>query len=99
MPLSAVLRNLGKMTATSLLEPGSPEVAIVCERLRNEKLLKKVRVSLCILICSSLCMVLSCPRNRVGSSAFKVLPRVFTIGRRFSDNSVEKFREIKVVCD
>ncbi|KAH0618320.1 hypothetical protein JD844_017410 [Phrynosoma platyrhinos] len=44
MPLTATLRNLGKMTANSVLEPGSPEVAIVCERLRNEKLLKKARV-------------------------------------------------------
>uniref|UniRef100_A0A674IQI3 RNA-binding protein RO60 n=1 Tax=Terrapene triunguis TaxID=2587831 RepID=A0A674IQI3_9SAUR len=41
MPLTAMLRNLGKMTANSVLEPASPEVAIVCERLRNEKLLKK----------------------------------------------------------
>ncbi|XP_042319447.1 60 kDa SS-A/Ro ribonucleoprotein [Sceloporus undulatus] len=44
MPLTATLRNLGKMTANSVLEPGSPEVTIVCERLRNEKLLKKARV-------------------------------------------------------
>ncbi|XP_033007288.1 60 kDa SS-A/Ro ribonucleoprotein [Lacerta agilis] len=44
MPLTAVLRNLGKMTANSVLEPGSPEVATVCERLRNEKLLKKARI-------------------------------------------------------
>uniref|UniRef100_A0A674JMB7 RNA-binding protein RO60 n=1 Tax=Terrapene triunguis TaxID=2587831 RepID=A0A674JMB7_9SAUR len=43
MPITAMLRNLGKMTANSVLEPASPEVAIVCERLRNEKLLKKVR--------------------------------------------------------
>ncbi|XP_066481795.1 RNA-binding protein RO60 isoform X3 [Tiliqua scincoides] len=44
MPITAMLRNLGKMSATSVLEPGSPEVAIVCERLRNEKLLKKARI-------------------------------------------------------
>ncbi|XP_060630517.2 RNA-binding protein RO60 [Anolis sagrei] len=44
MPLTAMLRNLGKMTANSVLEPGSPEVTIVCERLRNEKLLKKARI-------------------------------------------------------
>ncbi|XP_026511530.1 60 kDa SS-A/Ro ribonucleoprotein-like [Terrapene carolina triunguis] len=42
MPITAMLRNLGKMTANSVLEPASPEVAIVCERLRNEKLLKKI---------------------------------------------------------
>uniref|UniRef100_A0A8D0CE62 RNA-binding protein RO60 n=1 Tax=Salvator merianae TaxID=96440 RepID=A0A8D0CE62_SALMN len=44
MPLMAMLRNLGKMTANSVLEPGSPEVAKVCERLRNDKLLKKARI-------------------------------------------------------
>ncbi|XP_062991063.1 RNA-binding protein RO60 [Elgaria multicarinata webbii] len=44
MPLTAMLRNLGKMTANSVLEPGSPEVTIVCERLKNEKLLKKARI-------------------------------------------------------
>ncbi|XP_054836000.1 RNA-binding protein RO60 [Eublepharis macularius] len=44
MPLTAILRNLGKMTANSVLEPGSPEVTTVCEKLRNEKLLKKARI-------------------------------------------------------
>ncbi|XP_048354668.1 RNA-binding protein RO60 [Sphaerodactylus townsendi] len=44
MPLTAILRNLGKMTANSVLEPGSPEVTTVCERLKNEKLLKKARI-------------------------------------------------------
>lgn len=53
MPLTAILRNLGKMTANSVLEPGSPEVTVVCERLRNEKLLKKVKNSLCITLAFS----------------------------------------------
>ncbi|XP_006026562.2 60 kDa SS-A/Ro ribonucleoprotein [Alligator sinensis] len=44
MPLTAMLRNLGKMTAISVLEPGSPEVSLVCERLKNEKMLKKARI-------------------------------------------------------
>ncbi|NWX99183.1 RO60 protein, partial [Nothoprocta ornata] len=44
MSVSVVLRNLGKMTANSVLEPGGSEVAIVCERLGNEKLLKKDRI-------------------------------------------------------
>nr|XP_034977756.1 60 kDa SS-A/Ro ribonucleoprotein isoform X1 [Zootoca vivipara]XP_034977757.1 60 kDa SS-A/Ro ribonucleoprotein isoform X1 [Zootoca vivipara]XP_034977758.1 60 kDa SS-A/Ro ribonucleoprotein isoform X1 [Zootoca vivipara]XP_034977759.1 60 kDa SS-A/Ro ribonucleoprotein isoform X1 [Zootoca vivipara] len=44
MLLTTMLRNLGKMTANSVLEPGSPEVAAVCERLTNEKLLKKARI-------------------------------------------------------
>ncbi|XP_029474393.1 60 kDa SS-A/Ro ribonucleoprotein [Rhinatrema bivittatum] len=44
MPLTALLRNLGKMTADLVLAPSSPEVALVCERLCNEKLLKKARI-------------------------------------------------------
>ncbi|XP_053549059.1 RNA-binding protein RO60 [Bombina bombina] len=44
MPLTAMLRNLGKMTADSVLAPASPEVASVCERLNNDKLLKKARI-------------------------------------------------------
>ena len=46
MPLTALLRNLGKMTANSVLEPGNSEVSLVCEKLCNEKLLKKVSISL-----------------------------------------------------
>nr|XP_006010530.1 PREDICTED: 60 kDa SS-A/Ro ribonucleoprotein isoform X2 [Latimeria chalumnae] len=44
MPLMAMLRNLGKMTKEMVLVPGSPEVAMVCERLRNERMLKKARI-------------------------------------------------------
>ncbi|XP_004706709.1 60 kDa SS-A/Ro ribonucleoprotein [Echinops telfairi] len=44
MPLTALLRNLGKMTANSVLEPGSSEVSLVCEKLCNDKLLKKARI-------------------------------------------------------
>ncbi|XP_053324606.1 RNA-binding protein RO60 isoform X2 [Spea bombifrons] len=44
MPLTALLRHLGKMTADSILTPGSPEVTMVCEQLNNEKLLKKARI-------------------------------------------------------
>uniref|UniRef100_A0A8C5QHQ4 Ro60, Y RNA binding protein n=1 Tax=Leptobrachium leishanense TaxID=445787 RepID=A0A8C5QHQ4_9ANUR len=44
MPITAMLRNLGKMTANSVLIPGSPEVYMVCEMMNNEKLLKKARI-------------------------------------------------------
>ncbi|NXN43211.1 RO60 protein, partial [Rhinoptilus africanus] len=44
MSISILLKNLGKLTANSVLEPQGSEVAIVCERLRNEKLLKKGRI-------------------------------------------------------
>ena len=49
MPLTALLRNLGKMTANSVLEPGNSEVSLVCEKLCNEKLLKKVSVTFAML--------------------------------------------------
>ncbi|KAM6124222.1 LOW QUALITY PROTEIN: RNA-binding protein RO60 [Pterocles gutturalis] len=41
MPISVLLRNLGRLTANSVLEPRGSEVAIVCER-QNEKLLKRI---------------------------------------------------------
>ncbi|XP_058034074.1 RNA-binding protein RO60 isoform X1 [Ahaetulla prasina] len=44
MPVTAILKNLGKMTANFVLEPGSSEVAMVCEKLKNEKLLKKAQI-------------------------------------------------------
>ncbi|XP_069497174.1 RNA-binding protein RO60 [Ambystoma mexicanum] len=44
MPMAAMLRNLGKMTADSILVPSSPEVLLVCERLCDERLLKKARI-------------------------------------------------------
>ncbi|KAL1774857.1 60 kDa SS-A/Ro ribonucleoprotein [Sigmodon hispidus] len=44
MPITALLRNLGKMTANSVLAPGNSEVSLVCEKLCNEKLLKKARI-------------------------------------------------------
>ncbi|XP_070602435.1 RNA-binding protein RO60 isoform X2 [Erythrolamprus reginae] len=44
MPVTAILKNLGKMTANFVLEPGSSEVAMVCEKLKDEKLLKKAQI-------------------------------------------------------
>ncbi|XP_043942712.1 60 kDa SS-A/Ro ribonucleoprotein [Protopterus annectens] len=44
MPIMAMLRNLGKMTQEALLKPGSDEVQLVCERLKNKKLLKQARI-------------------------------------------------------
>ena len=37
------------MTANSVLEPGNSEVSLVCEKLCNEKLLKKVSVTFAML--------------------------------------------------
>ncbi|XP_078263879.1 RNA-binding protein RO60 isoform X2 [Rhinoraja longicauda] len=44
MPIIAILKNLGKMTADSILKPGSEEVAMLCERLKNETALKKAQI-------------------------------------------------------
>ncbi|XP_049625684.1 RNA-binding protein RO60 [Suncus etruscus] len=44
MPLTDLLRNLEKMAANFVLEPAYPEVSLVCEKLCNEKLLKKARI-------------------------------------------------------
>ncbi|MBN3324491.1 RO60 protein, partial [Atractosteus spatula] len=44
MPLAAMLRNLGKMTADEVLELGSSEVTMVCERLQNESVLKQAQI-------------------------------------------------------
>lgn len=44
MPMTAMIRTLGRMGAVGLLKPMSAAVKTVCSRLRNEDLLKKARV-------------------------------------------------------
>lgn len=44
MPMTAMIRNLGKMSSLGLLDNGSPEEAYVCSRLGNVELLKKARI-------------------------------------------------------
>ena len=44
MPITAMIRNLNKMTAIGLLEGNNEQVQSVCEKLRNEDLLKKARI-------------------------------------------------------
>lgn len=44
MPMTAMLRNLAKMTAIGLLAPLSSATALVCKRLGNPVLLRKARV-------------------------------------------------------
>jgi 60 kDa SS-A/Ro ribonucleoprotein len=44
MPMTAMIRNLGKMTSVGLLAPLSDGVAQVCSKLGNESALKKARV-------------------------------------------------------
>lgn len=44
MPMTAMIRNLGKMSAIDLLKPLSSHSALVCSRLRDSTLLSKARI-------------------------------------------------------
>ena len=44
MPMTAMIRNLGKMSAIGLLEDGSAEVARVCEKLQDTDVLKAAKI-------------------------------------------------------
>ena len=44
MPMTAMIRNLGKMTNVEVLAPTSEGAAKVCKMLKNEKSLKDARV-------------------------------------------------------
>ena len=44
MPMTAMIRNLNKMTAIGLLEDGNDQVKTVCQKLCNEDLLWKARI-------------------------------------------------------
>ncbi|XP_033643575.1 60 kDa SS-A/Ro ribonucleoprotein-like [Asterias rubens] len=44
MPMTAMIRQLGKLTSIELLKPGSEETKMVCDRLRNENRLSKARI-------------------------------------------------------
>ncbi|XP_076829275.1 RNA-binding protein RO60 isoform X2 [Brachyhypopomus gauderio] len=43
MPVSCLMRHLGKMTADRVLIPGSPDVVAVCERIQDEQALMKTK--------------------------------------------------------
>lgn len=44
LPLTAMLRNLGRITANGLLKPMSEEVGLVAEKLTNQEALRKARI-------------------------------------------------------
>ena len=44
MPMTAMIRNLGKMSSIGLLKPLSEQAKLVCQRLKDEQLLKKARI-------------------------------------------------------
>ena len=44
MPMTAMIRNLGKMSAIGLLKPLSSHASLICERLKDETLIKRARI-------------------------------------------------------
>ena len=44
MPMTAMIRNLGKMTSIGLLAGGSPETMNVCDKLQDQNLLRHARI-------------------------------------------------------
>ena len=44
MPMTAMIRNLGKMSSIELLKPLSVQSKMVCDRLRDKTQLKKARI-------------------------------------------------------
>ncbi|XP_070532315.1 RNA-binding protein RO60-like [Ptychodera flava] len=44
MPMTAMIRNLGKMTSAGVLMPESNEVKHICEKLRDDMALQKARI-------------------------------------------------------
>lgn len=44
MPMTAMIRNLGKMTSINLLQENSDEAGMVCTKLRDEDALKNARI-------------------------------------------------------
>ena len=44
MPMTAMIRNLGKMTAIGVLDPLSDATIEVCKRLKDQSLLQKARI-------------------------------------------------------
>lgn len=44
MPLQTLMKSLGKMTTKQILEPGSSETQVICERIQKETTLKKAKI-------------------------------------------------------
>lgn len=42
--MTAMIRNLGKMSSIGVIDPLTDEAAIVCNQLRDEKVLKDARI-------------------------------------------------------
>lgn len=44
MPLQSLMKRLGKLTTKKVLEPGTSDTHIVCERIQNDTALKKAKI-------------------------------------------------------
>jgi 60 kDa SS-A/Ro ribonucleoprotein len=44
MPMTAMIRNLGKMTSVGLVQPFSDAAKLIVGKLRNEMALKRARI-------------------------------------------------------
>lgn len=74
MPMTAMIRNLGKMTSIGLVAPNTAAAKMVGERLENSELLHKARVHpLSVLMAQA---VYNSGRGMKGSLTWKPVPRV-----------------------
>ena len=74
MGLTAILRNLGKMSAVGLLRPMSPESELVCQRLSDQRALFKARVHpLAVLIAMR---TYASGHGLRGNSTWNAVPRI-----------------------
>jgi 60 kDa SS-A/Ro ribonucleoprotein len=77
MGMTAVLRNLGKMSAVGLLRPMSPESEIVCQKLSDQRALFKARIHpLAVLIGQK---TYASGHGLRGSSVWNPVPRIVDI--------------------
>jgi 60 kDa SS-A/Ro ribonucleoprotein len=74
MPLTALVRNLGKMTAIGLIKPLSSAAWLVVDKLSDEKLLKRARIHpLAVLIAQK---VYAQGRGEKGGLTWQPVPRI-----------------------
>ena len=74
MPMTAMIRNLGKMSSVGLLGLGSEAVSTVCDRLTNESDLKKSRIHPFQLLVAKKVYQRGCGVR--GSLSWTVLPQI-----------------------
>ncbi|HWH69503.1 MAG TPA: TROVE domain-containing protein, partial [Candidatus Sulfotelmatobacter sp.] len=74
MPLTALVRNLGKMTAVGLVKPFSEAASLIVRKLSDEALLKRARIHpLAVLIAQK---VYAQGRGEKGSLSWQPVPKI-----------------------